>query len=96
MASAASEFACFDVDARSYTFVLLLISRLNTCPFQGSRTIRTEEAIIISLSRLNPFLISAQAGGTKASSTITVAELDKKRVLPEIEFNDDVSSEESD
>lgn len=29
---------------------------LNTCPQQGSRTIRTEEAILISLAALQPFL----------------------------------------
>lgn len=29
---------------------------LNTCPNQGSRTIRTEEAILISLAALNPLL----------------------------------------
>jgi predicted SPOUT superfamily RNA methylase MTH1 len=29
---------------------------INVCPFQGSRTIRTEEALMIALSRLQPFL----------------------------------------
>ncbi|GJQ12328.1 hypothetical protein GpartN1_g4119.t1 [Galdieria partita] len=29
---------------------------INVCPFQGSRTIRTEEAVMIALSRLQPFL----------------------------------------
>ncbi len=33
---------------------------VNTCPFQGSRTIRTEEAISISLASLQPFIKSAQ------------------------------------
>jgi len=32
---------------------------LNTCPFQGSRTIRTEEAVMISLAKINPFLIKS-------------------------------------
>mmetsp|Transcript_13428 Transcript_13428/g.31614 ORF Transcript_13428/g.31614 Transcript_13428/m.31614 type:complete len:500 (+) Transcript_13428:163-1662(+) len=32
---------------------------LNTCPFQGSRTIRTEEAVMISLAKVNPFLIKS-------------------------------------
>lgn len=27
---------------------------LNTCPYQGSRTIRTEEAILVTLSALRP------------------------------------------
>lgn len=29
---------------------------VNTCPYQGSRTIRTEEAILISMSYLQPAL----------------------------------------
>ncbi len=39
---------------------------LNTCPGQGSRTIRTEEALLISLAYFQPALQSAQnadAGG---------------------------------
>ena len=31
---------------------------INTCPNQGSRTIRTEEAILISMSHLQPALSS--------------------------------------
>lgn len=33
---------------------------LNTCPHQGSRTIRTEEAILITLSALRPAISSSQ------------------------------------
>lgn len=33
---------------------------LNTCPQQGSRTIRTEEAILISLAALQPFLNASE------------------------------------
>lgn len=33
---------------------------LNTCPQQGSRTIRTEEAILMSLAALQPFLNTAE------------------------------------
>ena len=32
---------------------------LNTCPFQGSRTIRTEEAVMISLAKVSPFLVKS-------------------------------------
>jgi predicted SPOUT superfamily RNA methylase MTH1 len=35
---------------------------VNTCPFQGSRTIRTEEAIGISLASLQPAIKAAQTG----------------------------------
>jgi len=34
---------------------------VNTCPFQGSRTIRTEEALSISLASLQPAIKVAQA-----------------------------------
>ena len=33
---------------------------LNTCPKQGSRTIRTEEAILVSLAALRPKIDEAQ------------------------------------
>ncbi|GBN05669.1 Putative methyltransferase C9orf114 [Araneus ventricosus] len=33
---------------------------LNTCPSQGSRTIRTEEAILITLAALRPGIIQSQ------------------------------------
>jgi predicted SPOUT superfamily RNA methylase MTH1 len=32
---------------------------VNICPYQGSRTIRTEEAILITLAKLSPFLLPA-------------------------------------
>jgi methyltransferase len=32
---------------------------INICPFQGSRTIRSEEAVLIALARLSPFLAEA-------------------------------------
>ncbi|KAJ3605891.1 hypothetical protein NHX12_027934 [Muraenolepis orangiensis] len=37
---------------------------LNTCPSQGSRTIRTEEAILISMAGLRPKILSAFSGGS--------------------------------
>lgn len=60
---------------------------LNTCPFQGSRTIRTEEAVMISLAALN--------------SSLTKSAYDKPPEPPvtldedPIEFSDDDPSEES-
>lgn len=41
-----------DVDDAS----VLFHHYVNTCPNQGSRTIRTEEAILVSLSSLRPFI----------------------------------------
>ena len=39
---------------------LLFHHYLNTCPDQGSRTIRTEEAILITLATLRPLLARAE------------------------------------
>ena len=32
---------------------------INVCPFQGSRTIRSEEAVLIALAKLSPYLAEA-------------------------------------
>ncbi len=37
---------------------------VNVCPGQGSRTIRTEEAVFIAMSRLSPYVL--QSGGMEA------------------------------
>ena len=39
---------------------VLFDTYLNTCPKQGSRTIRTEEAILVSLAALRPKIEKAQ------------------------------------
>ena len=36
---------------------------VNTCPGQGSRTIRTEEAVLVSLAALQPALTAARSVG---------------------------------
>lgn len=41
---------------------------VNICPFQGSRTIRTEEALLIAMSALRPGLASAGGVGCPPSS----------------------------
>ncbi|KAL7980863.1 hypothetical protein Chor_002017 [Crotalus horridus] len=40
---------------------------LNTCPGQGSRTIRTEEALLVSLSALRPKMDAAAKEGRSGS-----------------------------
>ncbi|KAM6431437.1 putative methyltransferase C9orf114 isoform 3-T4 [Liasis olivaceus] len=40
---------------------------LNTCPGQGSRTIRTEEALLVSLSALRPKIVEATKKGQSGS-----------------------------
>lgn len=37
---------------------------VNTCPFQGSRTIRTEEALAISLATLQPAIKTCQSAAS--------------------------------
>jgi predicted SPOUT superfamily RNA methylase MTH1 len=60
---------------------------LNTCPFQGSRTIRTEEAVMISLSKLSPFL--NRSGRDKPVESHNEVEEE------DVEFSDDSPSDES-
>jgi hypothetical protein len=62
-----------------------ILRRLNTCPFQGSRTIRTEEAVLISLAAICPALAKS------ARSEEKVAEEPEE----DIEFSDESPSDES-
>jgi hypothetical protein len=68
--------------------------RVNICPYQGSRTIRSEEAVLIGLAKFSPLLAAASAssgkkgGGTKNSQKVTVE-------TPKIEFTDEEPSDES-
>ena len=59
---------------------------VNICPYQGSRTIRSEEAVFIALARLSPFMAKNSAKGKI-----------KKRVVKtkDVEFSDEAVSEES-
>ncbi len=38
----------------------------NICPYQGSRTIRSEEAVFITLARLSPFVAKKANPGTQS------------------------------
>lgn len=58
---------------------------VNTCPFQGSRTIRTEEAVLLSLARLRPYI--ARNKETKGKP--------KRKVVETVEFSDEASDESS-
>ena len=42
---------------------------VNICPYQGSRTIRTEEAILITLAKLSPQLWAAGSNDDATSNT---------------------------
>ena len=61
---------------------------VNTCPYQGSRTIRTEEAVLISLCRLSPYIATnATTPGLLWQPTVTLTSA--------IDFSDDDPSDES-
>merc|ERR1719223_89594 len=57
---------------------------VNVCPYQGSRTIRSEEAVLISLARLRPILFSTTRKNISKSSA--------KSNLNSIQSNESISS----
>jgi methyltransferase len=67
---------------------------INICPYQGSRTIRTEEAVSIALAKLSPYLLKAaqtkQSKASVSSATIETAAL----TLPDEDALSDESSDE--
>lgn len=60
---------------------------LNVCPYQGSRTIRTEEAVMISLAKLSPVLMK--------STRNKPLEDEEDNEEEDVEFSDAAPSEES-
>ena len=66
---------------------------VNIAPYQGSRTIRTEEAVFITLSRLSPYI----AANGLASNTENKTSSKQKNVVKtdDVEFGDEALSEES-
>ncbi|KAL3789913.1 hypothetical protein HJC23_010598 [Cyclotella cryptica] len=70
---------------------------LNICPYQGSRTIRTEEAVLITLSRLSPF-IAKNASSIASPSKMEVKSNKKERkitITEDVVFSDAAVSDES-
>jgi predicted SPOUT superfamily RNA methylase MTH1 len=66
---------------------------LNICPYQGSRTIRTEEAVMISLAKLSPFLI--QSARDKPLEEEDSSSSEGEEHIEQVEFSDASPSEES-
>mmetsp|Transcript_28878 Transcript_28878/g.46832 ORF Transcript_28878/g.46832 Transcript_28878/m.46832 type:complete len:431 (-) Transcript_28878:78-1370(-) len=66
---------------------------VNIAPYQGSRTIRTEEAVFITLSRLSPYI----AKNGLASEAEKAIPMKQKAVVKtdDVEFSDEAISEES-
>jgi hypothetical protein len=60
---------------------------VNICPFQGNRTICSEEAVLIGLAKISPLL---------AASALRKSDFKKPVAAPpQVEFTDDEPSEES-
>jgi len=70
---------------------------VNTCPYQGSRTIRTEEAIWVSLARLRPHLFPSNVSGVGKGDGMASKSPHHSNSVKEkpVEFSDEAPSEES-
>ena len=73
---------------------------LNICPYQGSRTIRTEEAVMIALAQLTPKFLPAMydydpTTTRKSGGGSGVAVDNATHDAKEIEFSDEAPSDES-
>lgn len=62
---------------------------VNICPFQGSRTIRTEEAVLITLAKYSPLLAAAGEGNVEMKKPAVQEE------VPAVDFTDGEPSDES-
>lgn len=77
---------------------------VNVCPFQGSRTIRTEEAVLLSLAKFSPLLAAnievppAVRSGPASDGTIIKGDTNEDAGMTNAElvnFSDDGVSDES-
>lgn len=66
---------------------------INVCPYQGSRTIRSEEAVLITLARLRPYLFPILNDDDQNFRDI--AGEDTVSSIPEVKFSDEEPSDES-
>ena len=72
-------------------------NRINVCPYQGSRTIRSEEAVLITLARLRPLLFPIFTEEEKRNmEKMPTIETAASSSVPEIDFSDENPSDESD
>jgi predicted SPOUT superfamily RNA methylase MTH1 len=68
---------------------------VNVCPYQGSRTIRSEEALFITLARLSPYIARNVLLGTTIQSKKGGKKGQPVTKTEDIEFSDEAVSEES-
>jgi len=70
---------------------------INVCPYQGSRTIRSEEAVLVTLARLRPFLFPIFTEEEKRNmENMPTRETSSSSSVPDIKFSDEDPSDESD
>ena len=64
---------------------------MNICSYQGSRTIRSKEAVFIALARLSPFIVKNANPGTqsKGGKKGPVAKME------DVEFSNEAVSDEN-
>lgn len=65
---------------------------VNVCPFQGSRTIRTEEAVLLSLAKFSPLLAANVETPEDGDST---EDDNNPKDTAAVDFSDDGVSDES-
>ena len=68
--------------------------RLNICPYQASRTIRTEEAVMITLARMSPHILQ-NAIKPNDKEKKSEKKQDNVKKEEEIQFSDSEPSDES-
>ena len=68
---------------------------VNVCPYQGSRTIRTEEAVLITLAKYSSLLHGASSGSKPKKEVIDTSQVETAVAdLPSDEPSDESSSDE--
>ncbi len=69
---------------------------INICPYQGSRTIRSEEAVLITLAKLSPLLTKSAQTTSSTGSNLTLSQKDKSSGKLPLEDDEQLSEESSD
>ena len=71
---------------------------MNICPYQASRTIRTEEAVMITLARMSPHVLQniiQSDNNNDNDNDNDNKQIQKNSVVKVVEFSDSEPSDES-
>lgn len=69
---------------------------INICPYQGSRTIRSEEAVLITLAKLSPLLTKSAQTTSSTGGTLTISQKEESSGKFPLEDDEQLSEESSD